>query len=331
MLPPLPLTTDELRDEMLLEVFLKTPSCEGRWPHWAEVRVCNVDPRIANCKQAEVFGLARNIEGLGTLVIGEMVCGALELTVRLLHRGRSGKDTVHWLTNFDGRAVAFDNKDEAVMCLNEIATGTWGWLWYPRIQGTGAHLNGGWTFHPGDEAWANDEVRARWEGRQGYFTAGQHSGCVRLYLSGRQLSLNTGPLLDPTGQPLTFPDLSAARSCAEQWGRSSVVAYAPSPNSSSSSPSLSAHPCMKRAGPMTTKQSGPEEERSVVVHYRMAYASSSRLAFVVPKPLGPPIDDASWRVSRAVSDASEIETCRSGRLMVTENGRSLCPAAFDAP
>jgi hypothetical protein len=219
MLPPLPVTTDELRDGMLLEVFLKTPSCEGRWPHWAEVRVCNVDPRIANYKQAELFGLARNIEGLGTLVIGEMVCGALELTVRLLHRGRSGKDTVHWLTNFDGSSVAFDNKDEAVMCLNEIAAGTWGWLWYPRIRGTHAHLNGGWTFHPGDETWANDEVRARWEGRQGYFTAGLYSGCVQLYLSGRQLSLNTDPLLDPNGQPLTFPDLSAARSCAERWGQ----------------------------------------------------------------------------------------------------------------
>jgi hypothetical protein len=46
--------------------------------------------------------------------------------------------------------------------------------------------------------WANDEVCARWEGAQGYFTAGLHFGRVRLYLSGRQISLDTDRLLDPT-------------------------------------------------------------------------------------------------------------------------------------
>jgi hypothetical protein len=94
---------------MILEVFLKTPSCKDRWPHWAEVGVCNVGPRIANCKPAEVFGLARNNAGLGTLVIGKMVWGSLELTARL-HRARSGKDTVHRLTNFDCSAVAFERQ-----------------------------------------------------------------------------------------------------------------------------------------------------------------------------------------------------------------------------
>ena len=59
------------------------------------------------------------------------------------------------------------------------------------------------------------------------------------------------------------------------------------------------------------------------IHYRSGLRVFVEPSFIVSKPLGPPIYDASWRIRRRGFRCQRDRNLPVRRLMVTENGRSL--------
>jgi hypothetical protein len=208
LLPPLP------HDLPLIAAYgFMAPLTEGYWEGWTKVPLGEVDPRV-HYKQAELVGLSRSAPGLGVIVIGDVVNDRPGWPARLLHRRQGGGYTEHRPVGLDGRPIRFNSRNEACNCLNHVVDSIWGWRWKPRIRE--GSLDGGWTFHPGDEIWPCDDVRARWTGKRGVWTAMvSMSGGVTLFHGGSELRDHSGQLLDAYSKQMQFPDMVAARHHAE--------------------------------------------------------------------------------------------------------------------
>jgi hypothetical protein len=146
-------------------------------------------------------------------VAGEPDGHYLKYTLRLIRHcpDAASRFSMHRLRDFDGRELRLGGK-EAVMCGDEIANDTGGWLWYPRIKGSDAYLNGEWTFQYGGGGYSDVRLIARFRGKKDFtLCAVSHSGDVQLFGGGRELNDESTELTTSNGQPLTFADLPTAR------------------------------------------------------------------------------------------------------------------------